>query len=149
MLLARRIRDIASTWSSRPLVARGCSTSTESKVCPTMYGSRPRRTTSTSGNSGIKITPHFHFSFLLHADNKSGLFSSLLFGLLFIRTNAFTQQLPINMNLGSKDLAVFRTSRGCGILWRGQFPFRAQLLQAGLPVHVVAGRYGCVDLFRK
>src|SRR5699024_8848370 len=149
MPLTRRLRSIASKGASCPLFARGCCTSTVSKVRPTMCGSRPRRTTSTSGNSGIKTYSAFLLQLLLHADNKSGLFSSLLFGLLFIRTNAFTQQLPINMNLGSKDLVVFWTSRSCGILWSGQFPLRAQLLQAGLPVHVVAGRYGCVDLFRK
>src|SRR5699024_3023636 len=102
-------RSIASKGASWPRFARGWSTSTELKTCPTMCGSKPRRTTSTSGNSGIE-----HDSLLLlHANNQRRLFSGLLFSLFLIWSDALTKQLSVNVDLSCKYLVVLWTRRGC------------------------------------
>src|SRR5699024_1916951 len=67
------------------------------------------------------------------------LFSCLLLRLLFIGPYSLTQQLTINMNLRRKKLVMLWPRRGCRIVWCWQLSFRTQLLQGGLPVHVVTG----------
>src|ERR1044072_2584344 len=113
-------------------MARGCSTSTDDSARPATWTSNPRRTTSTSGSSGIFGGRE------LRGQRLPSLLGGLLLRFLLRATVALAVVATADQDRRGELLAVVRSLFVHSVLGHAETGGSGQLLHAGLPVQAGA-----------